>query len=200
MAVISLTPNILLAANYEPALLAMDVSDYKAATEILLPMAQQGDTIAAYDLALAFGKLKVAPEQATDWLQQAARSGLVTAYNRLQAGAIRPAMDSHAIIIITPEDWIRQQDPAYFTLQLASSKSRKRIENYYQKNKLQGQAGFYRNRRKNEDWYALVFGAYATQQEARIAADNLPANLRQWSPWIRRMKDIQRIMQPLDIP
>ncbi|MCG6887039.1 MAG: SPOR domain-containing protein [Proteobacteria bacterium] len=191
---------IVLAADYERALLAMDVNDYKAATEILLPLAKQGDSVAAYDLSLAFVKLNVAPEQAADWLKRASRAGLVNAYNRLRSDSIRPAVDSHAIIIVSPEDWIREQEPSYYTLQLASSKSRNRIEKYYSQNKLQGKAGYYRNRRKDQDWYALVYGTYVTQQAARSAADNLPENLRQWSPWIRRMKDIQRIMQPLDMP
>lgn len=195
-----LFPFRLPAAEYERALLAMDVGDDKAATEVLLPLARQGDPVAAHDLALALGKLHAPAPQRNGWLRQAARSGLVTAYNRLQPNAIRAAVGSRAILIDSPEDWIREQDASRYTLQLASSKNRGRIERYYRKNRLQGQAGYYRNRRKGEDWYALVYGSYATQQEARLAADNLPDSLRQWKPWIRRMKDIQRIMQPLDVP
>ena len=194
----SLLPARLMAAEYERALLAMDVGDYKAATEVLLPLAQRGDPVAAHDLALALGKLNVAADNSAGWLRQASRSGLVTAYNRLQPGAVRPAVGSHAILIVSPEDWIREQEPGHYTLQLASSKNRSRIEKYYHQNKLQGQAGYYRNRRKGVDWYALVYGSYASRQEAQIAAENLPVSLRQWKPWIRRMKDIQRIMQPLD--
>ncbi|HID48538.1 MAG TPA: hypothetical protein EYP40_02815 [Chromatiales bacterium] len=195
-----LSPIRLPAAEYERALLALDGGDDKTATEVLLPLAREGDPVAAFDLALILGKLNVAADRANDWLRRAARSGLVTAYHRLQAEAMQPAVGSRAMVIASPEDWIRGQASARYTLQLASSKKRKRIENYYRQNQLEGQAGYYRNRRKGEDWYALVYGSYATREEARSAAENLPASLRQWKPWIRRIKDIQRIMQPLDAP
>lgn len=197
--VILLLPEIALAADYSRALLAMEVKDYKTAAEELSPLAQQGDAVAAYNLNLVLRKLNVGPAQSNEWLQQSSRKGLVNAYNQLNAGVVRAAVNSHAIIVNTPEDWIREQNPGHYTLQLASSKKRKQIDKYYTDNKLTGQAGYYRNRRNGVDWYALVYGSYATMGDAKAAAESLPPALRKWSPWVRRIKDIQRIMQPLDV-
>ena len=61
-------------------------------------------------------------------------------------------------------------------------------------NNLQGKAGYYRNRRQGEYWYALVYGAYPSANDANAAVADLPVDLRKWSPWVRKMKVIQRLM------
>ena len=188
------------AADLSPALEALDAGQTDAAVAWLTAPARGGDPVAAYDLALALERQGGDPAQVNLWLRQAARHGLVQAYNRLQAVAVRPAPGARALIIITPDDWIRQQNPRHYTLQLASSTNRRVIEKYYRENHLEGQGGYYRNRRDGQDWYALVYGAYPTVSEARAAIGDLPEELRKWKPWVRRLRDIQRIMQPLSAP
>ena len=185
------------AAELSPALAALDAGQTAEAVARLTAPARDGDPVAAYDLALALERQGGDPEQVHLWLREAARHGLVQAYNRLQAVAVKPAPGVRALVIITPDDWIRQQNPRHYTLQLASSTNRRVIEKYYRQNHLEGQGGYYRNRRDGQDWYALVHGAYPTVSAAKAAIAELPEELRKWQPWVRRLKDIQRIMQPL---
>ncbi len=185
------------AAELDPALAALAAGRLDSAVAQLTAPARGGDPAAAYDLALALERQGGDPMQVNLWLREAARHGLVTAYNRLQPAAVKPAPNARALVIITPDDWIRQQNPRHYTLQLASSTNRRVIEKYYRDNGLEGRGGYYRNRRDGQDWYALVYGAYSTVSEAKAAIGNLPEELRKWSPWVRRLKDIQRLMQPL---
>lgn len=90
--------------------------------------------------------------------------------------------------------WIRHQSPSHYTLQLASSKNVSLIEKYISDNNLEGRAGYYKSRRGGENWYALVYGSYASLAIAKAAIASLPAGLRKWSPWVRKYADIQHIM------
>lgn len=186
------------AGTLEPALAALEAGNLPTAVDLLSVPAQSGDSAAAYDLAIAIERQGGEPEQVRFWLRQAARHGLVQAYQRLNAQAVKPAPRARALVLVTPDDWIRHQNPRHYTLQLASSTNRRVIDRYYRENRLEGEGGYYRNRRDGQDWYALVYGAYPTVSEAKAAIGNLPEALRKWSPWVRRLRDIQRIMQPLD--
>jgi septal ring-binding cell division protein DamX len=154
--------------------------------------------LASYNLALMAknGQGSPAdPDAANSWFHKAAKFKLIEAYNAILAGAIKPAGNQRIAIIETPEEWILAQNPNYYTLQLASSTRKKLIEKYYGQNDLRGKAGYYKNRRQGEDWYALIYGAYPSVSEANAAIQTLPKDLRKWSPWVRRMKDIQRLIK-----
>ncbi len=160
--------------------------------------------------------------QARHWFTLAASHGLADAYAMLgqvpaalQASAQAPAMRSPnapqvsanvparqtstgvapgASVAQGAQRWIRQQSPSHYTLQLASSKNVSLIEKYISANNLEGRAGYYKSRRGGEDWYALVYGSYASLATAKAAIASLPASLRKWSPWVRKYADIQHIM------
>ncbi|NNF97343.1 MAG: hypothetical protein HKM94_10490 [Halobacteria archaeon] len=171
---------------------------YEEAVNIWMALVAEGDVVAEYNLALALQKSAADASQVKGWLKAAARDGLVNAYSRFQPGAVKPGAHTRAMIIQSPDDWVRQQNPRFYTLQLASSTNPRMIEKYYLENQLEGKAGYYRNTREGKNWYALVYGAYPSRNEAKQAIDTLPDGLRKWSPWVRRIKDIHRIMLPLD--
>jgi septal ring-binding cell division protein DamX len=169
------------------------------AITLLQPLAEGGSLEASYNLALLLERSPTTTAgRPADWLQQAARGGLVDAYNRIQAGAIIPAPGQHVEVALSPADWIIQQNPRHYTLQLASSTRRSKIEKYYQQYRISDQGGYFHYQRKDRDWYALVYGSYPTISAARTAIENLPEVLRAWMPWIRRFRDIQKVMLPLD--
>lgn len=177
---------------------AMRNQQYEEAINIWVALVAEGNVAAEYNLALALQKSATGASQATGWLKSAAHDRLVTAYNRFQPGAVKPGSHTRAIIIPSPDDWVREQNPRFYTLQLASSTNPRKIEKYYLENQLEGKAGYYRNVRKGKNWYALVYGAYPSSKAAQQAIDTLPAGLRKWSPWVRRIKDIHSSMQPLE--
>jgi septal ring-binding cell division protein DamX len=133
--------------------------------------------------------------RAQQWFARAAKNALVQGYNR-QMAVERPALQPTGPgESWDPAEWIAGQDPERYTLQLASSKSLDLIQKYIRDNELQGRAGYYKSARKGEVWYALVLGAYATPEEANAAASTLPEQLSKWSPWVRSIKDIHRVMR-----
>lgn len=177
---------------------AMSKQNYQEAVKIWAGLVAEGNVVAEYNLALALQKSAADPSQVHGWLRAAARDGLVNAYSQFQPDAIKPGAHTHALLIQSPDDWIREQEPRYYTLQLASSTNPNLIQKYYIDNKLEGEGGYYRNYRQGKNWYALVYGSYPSINEAKQAVDSLPGELRKWSPWVRKFQDIQRIMQPLN--
>ena len=190
--------NNALADETARALDAMAKQNYQEAVQIWAGLVAEGNVVAEYNLALALQKSAADPSQVNGWLRAAARDRLVNAYSHFQPEAIKPGAHTRALLIQSPDDWIREQDPRYYTLQLASSTNPNLIQKYYRENKLEGEAGYYRNYRQGKNWYALVYGSYPSINEAKQAVDSLPGELRKWSPWVRKFQDIQRIMQPLN--
>ncbi|MDH5570622.1 MAG: SPOR domain-containing protein [Gammaproteobacteria bacterium] len=172
--------------------------NYSQARIILNQAANNADPVAMYNLGVmqfsGMGETSNT-EAAKSWFNKATKYKLVEAYNRVQLNTIAPAGTTPVINIQTPQEWIKIQNPDYYTLQLASSTNRKLIEKYYIENQLEGKAGYYINRRAGEDWYALVYGSYPSAGEASDAIVNLPKDLRKWSPWVRKLKDIQRLVK-----
>jgi len=185
-------------ADQSQALSAMAQGDYQRAAAILLTQANNGDAEAQYNLALLYQQgTGVNPDKniSNYWLAMAARQGLAQAYARLNSNSIKPtAQTIKTKISLGPEEWVASQDPNYYTLQLASSTNQQLIEKYYNENNLDGRAGYYRSKREGEEWYALVYGAYPSVQDAKDAIETLPDDLKKWSPWVRNIKSIHRIM------
>lgn len=186
-------------ADQTQALSAMAQGDYQRAAMILQTMANNGDAEAQYNLALLYQKgAGVRPDNnlSTYWLAMAARQGLAQAYARLNSKSVSPGEQvlSKVSLALGPEEWVASQEPAYYTLQLASSTNKQLIAKYYAENNLDGKAGYYRSKREGEEWYALVYGAYPSVQDAKDAIDTLPNDLKKWSPWVRNIKSIHRIM------
>lgn len=190
--------NFAFAQSLEQAAKFLGEGQYETAYKIYVALAQGNDPVAQYNLGLmlkdGLGREKN-PEQANFWFQQAAKQGLTQAYNQLQNKAIGSAAGTHIKVEYGPEEWVRLQKSSHYTLQLASSTNKKLIEKYYNENQLRGKAGFYRNQRDGENWYALVYGSYPSAGEANEAVAGLPESLRKWSPWVRKMKDIHRLME-----
>lgn len=187
------------AGQAEDALNAVQVGDYGTAARLWSALAQSGDVSAQYNMALLYRAGQGVPPdggQAAAWLHRAARQGLVDAYVMLRGSDTEPAVaaDTQALATQDPRLWIYQQNPDYYTLQLASSKSLPLIQKYIADNNLAGRAGYYKSVRNGEDWYALVYGAYSSIDEAQAAIPTLPEGLRKWSPWVRKYQEIHRIM------
>ena len=93
-----------------------------------------------------------------------------------------------------PIGWVLSQNPRHYTLQLASSRSEKRIKQYYEDNQMQGKGGYYKKENDGEIWYFLIYGAYNSSQNATNEIGQLPEEIRKWSPWVRRLGNIQKVI------
>lgn len=185
-------------ADREQALAAEARGDYSNAAKLWLQLANDGDPLAQYNLALLYQKgagVSADNNLFKYWLAMAARQGLVEAYTSINSQSMQPTnVPVHVSVTMGPQEWVAAQNPNYYTLQLASSTNQALIQKYYSENDLTGKAGYYRSRRAGEDWYALVYGAYPSVQDAKEAIDNLPEDLKKWSPWVRNIKSIHKIM------
>jgi len=65
---------------------------------------------------------------------------------------------------------------------------------------LRGKVVYYRTRRDQQDWYALLYGAYANNNEARTAVGQLPAPIKKLSPWVRNFSAIHAEMDKPNRP
>lgn len=184
--------------SHDQALGALAAGDYQLAASLWQALANEGDARAQYNLALLYKEgAGVNPDGnlTVYWLSMAARQGLVEAYSRLNQQSVVPSTQSLPTpLSLSPEDWVAQQNPRYYTLQLASSTNRQLIIKYYEENDLAGRAGYYRSLREGEEWFVLVYGAFASVQEAKAAIDTLPSDLKKWSPWVRNVKTIHKVM------
>ncbi len=201
--ILSILANLLVMPGLQAGVLeeaadALENGNYIRAYMLYSRLAENNDPVALFNLGIMEQKglgRPVNPFEARTLFEKASRYKLVDAYNSIQV-AIKPAGGQRVVVIQTPQEWILAQNANYYTLQLASSTNRKLIEKYYNQNQLQGTAGYYVNRRQGEDWYALVYGAYPSVGEANAAIAGLPKDLRKWSPWVRKLKDIQRLIKP----
>ena len=184
------------------ALNAFERGDYAAAAKEWLELANQGDAEAQYNLALLYEHGNgVSPDKNLSryWFSMAARQGMAQAYALLNKRSVAPD-DAPAIpdFTVSPQKWVAMQNPSHYTLQLASSTNQDLIKKYYEENGLEGKAGYYSSMRQQERWYALVYGSYGSVQEAKAAIADLPKDLRKWSPWVRNIRSIHKIMLPTE--
>lgn len=185
-------------ADQQQAITAQEQGNFTQAAKLWLPLANDGNPVAQFNLALLYkkGEGVTADENLSRyWFSMAARQGMADAYAEINPKAVTPTKTPASVsLTLSPEAWVAAQNPSYYTLQLASSTNESLIKKYYNANNLVGKAGFYRSRRSGEDWYSLVFGAYPSVQAAKAAIQNLPADLKKWSPWVRNIKSIHKIM------
>ena len=183
---------------------AIAQGNYAQAIPILQQLASSGDAVASYNLAMIYQKglgVNQDGERARSYLVRAAQRGLVDSYTHLSSKSVRPATRypvsihravSHAR---NPQEWVLMQNPKNYTLQLASSTNAELIKKYYEENGLAQKAGYYRDVREGESWYALVYGSYASVREANEAIASLTLDLKKWSPWVRKLQNVQKIIR-----
>jgi len=185
-------------ADRNRALTAQSQGDYASAAKLWQDMANTGDSVAQYNLALLYQKgvgVNQDGNLSRYWLSMAARSGVVGAYTQINPQGVKPTSQRISVTVkLSPMEWIASQNPHYYTLQLASSTNQALIEKYYNENTMAGKAGYYRSQREGELWYALVYGAYPSFNAAKEAIADLPVELKKWSPWVRNIRSIHKLM------
>lgn len=185
-----------ISASVSDAVFASKNNNVVQAVKLWSQLADTGNSIAQYNIASHYSSGKGVQKNkaiADQWLKDAARSGLVEAYLNLNKQAIAPANGQTISFQIGPADWLKKQEPNKYTIQLASSRNEKSIKQTYDKNNLEGNGGYYHYIRDGVDRYALVYGAYKTVAAANVAIKSLPNELRKKTPWVRRIKSIQKI-------
>jgi DamX protein len=101
-------------------------------------------------------------------------------------------MRSGLVRSIHQEQWLLEQKPDYYTIQLVAGYQKTTVNNYLKRHKLPAtELAYYHSLNRGKDWHSLVFGVYPDYSSAKLAINDLPTAVRQSKPWIRRFKSIQ---------
>lgn len=81
----------------------------------------------------------------------------------------------------------------HYTLQLLAASNEENIKHFINKHGIQGKTKYFRTKRAGKDWFIVVYGDYATQQEAQAALNQIPASLKQakLQPLVRNLSAVQ---------
>ena len=89
------------------------------------------------------------------------------------------------------EDWLLQQNPDHFTLQIIGTTNISKLERFIFDYGLQSQTAYFHRKHKNNDWYSLLYGVYVSRYEALDVADKLKRKLGIGDIWLRQFDEVQ---------
>lgn len=180
----------------ETARQAYLAEQYSEAEKIWVKQAESGNATAQYNLALQYNSGKGLPRNvpmSEHWLKQSANENLVDAYASLNNKVLQPGQGYQVNFDTGPEYWLKSQQPGSYTIQIASSRNKSLIEKYYTELGVQRLGGYFQYKRDGALWYVLVYGSYETVAQANSAITGLPENLRKWTPWVRKIGQLQKL-------
>ncbi|MEQ9451449.1 MAG: AAA family ATPase [Pseudomonadales bacterium] len=88
-------------------------------------------------------------------------------------------------------DWVRRQNPAYYTLQLMTLSRRAGGVAMINRQADKEDFALYPTLRDGREFHVLIYGVFSTRQAALARASNLSGELRDIKPWVRKMETIQ---------
>jgi septal ring-binding cell division protein DamX len=91
--------------------------------------------------------------------------------------------------------WVLQQNPNHYTLQLVAGRQKQTITNFIKKYELTGTLVYFSSKRNGNIWHNLTYGVYPDRKSVTQAINKLPTRLSETKPWIRQMKTIQSEIQ-----
>ena len=86
------------------------------------------------------------------------------------------------------QEWIKQQNKKYFTLQLLGTHKKNSLLAYLKKHSLKNDAAVFKTQRNAKNWFTLIYGQYPTKAAAQLAATQLPKGVSK--PWVRSFASI----------
>jgi len=89
-------------------------------------------------------------------------------------------------------DWIQQQNPEHYTLQLVAGNNLKTLRAFIQRHSPTEPIAVYRSSRKDKPWFGLIHGVFASKQQAIDASNRLSKTLGRQKPWVRKLGPLQK--------
>jgi len=87
----------------------------------------------------------------------------------------------------SPRAWARAKEQGDYTLQVLGVRNRRSLSRFARKHRIDGQNSVCRTQYQGRDWYILLHGIYGSPRQAREALEQLPAELAELKPWVRRI-------------
>lgn len=89
--------------------------------------------------------------------------------------------------------WLRAQDPAFYTIQLAGAEQRKDVQEFIDKYALPGKVVVVEVLRNGKVWHMVLYNSYRTWGEAQRELSKLPPQIHRNDPFSRRFASVQAI-------
>ena len=179
--------------------------------------AHSGSAQAQYNLAIlyekGFGTTKDT-NQARKWYKAAADQGRKDAAARLilldddtqviapkTNASTSPIPDDNNTLLGPPDnieygaDWVRQQPPDNYTIQLAASIEPRLIDAFKKQIKLSRHYADTQSTQHGKQWHAVIYGSYNTVAEANQAIAAFPDSWKTWRPWIKKFSTIKHVKE-----
>jgi len=91
--------------------------------------------------------------------------------------------------------WIRQRNPAHYTIQLAGAYGREVLADIGGRLLLPGPLALYQRDWNGREWNVLLYGDFSTKTEAQAAIGSLPEEIMAAKPWVRRLSWVQEDLE-----
>jgi len=101
--------------------------------------------------------------------------------------------NSHSLKVFNDE-WVREQNPGNFTLQIARSDQLDWLLNVAKKQPMLKDTAYYTTIVDGKKWFSLIYGNFKNQKTATEEIEKLPKALKKWSPWVRQFSVLQSNM------
>lgn len=179
----------------------------KTAAEWYRKAAESGYSYAQFNLGTLYVEgrgVKQDLEQAKYWLLTASRQGVNFATEALKKleeappSAVKRETNppiAHAPFHSNPVAkglaWVDKQNLQHYTIQLARSKDMEWILKLASTSRLEQPMIQFSSETKGEEWHNLIYGSFATKEEAEAAVKTLPDALRKWTPWVRQFAEVR---------
>lgn len=167
------------------------------------PLRKEASTVAV--MAYRMLKLAAPPAAASNQAPAASAKTVPVAQVRPSAQVARPAPGSSpppptatspaANTLPHRETWLLHQAASQYTLQLLGTRSEQALRTLIHRYHLTAQTAYFQTPRNGSPWFTLIYGTYPDAQAARDAVASLPKKLRHPRPWVRRLGDIQNMIQ-----
>jgi len=89
--------------------------------------------------------------------------------------------------------WLQQQVPSHYTIQLAASVQPRLIKAYIKQLGLTEGYAHTVTLRNKQTWHTLIYGRYPSYEAAKQSLRALPQDWRSWKPWVRTFSSVTTV-------
>ena len=201
-------------------LYALDGEDFLTSLSWLNKSAKQNNVEAQYNLGVYYERGYGVPknlDKAKEWYQLAANQGLEQAIEKVQELEKTDSDTDQSLSDATNEDekenvtnqttqseppeieynltdWLHQQLPDQYTLQLISLVKREDILKFISQENFNEQIGYIEVTINGITRYAAIYGLYDSYENAKTALSGLPPGLKT-KPWIRKIGVVKKVLK-----
>ena len=109
---------------------------------------------------------------------------------------LSPGIEKLSSLGIRDADWLKQQNPNHWTLQVLGARDPETLVKFIMHNKLGDDTAWYETSLTGKPWYVLVHRFYTDKEIARKSIARLPASLQKTRPWVKSVASIHQAIQP----